>query len=347
MKKKIFALCAAMVFAGGAAFAAPAANAEKLSVICSNFAEYDFVRQITGDAANVKMLLRPGMESHSFDPTVKDILDLQNCGLFVYVGGDSDAWVDKVLASFDKDKGPHVVKLMDLVETVPEEIVEGMQHDHDHDHDGDDDHEHAHHDHGPDCDHGHDHDAGEEGHHHHDGEEPELDEHVWTAPENAIQIVKKLSEVIAELDPENKARYASRAAAYLEQLRRLDKDFRELIDGSKRREIIVGDRFPFLYFCREFGLKYYAAFPGCANQTEPNPETVAFLIDKVKQDQIPVVFHIELSNGQMARAIADATGAQVRLLNAVHNVSAEDFEKGTTYLDLMRHNLNVLKEALN
>ncbi|WOL39780.1 metal ABC transporter substrate-binding protein [Pyramidobacter sp. YE332] len=106
MKKKFFALCAAMVFACGAAFAAPAADAEKLSVICSNFAEYDFVRQITGDLANVKMLLRPGMESHSFDPTVKDILDLQNCGLFVYVGGDSDAWVDKVLASFDKGKGP-------------------------------------------------------------------------------------------------------------------------------------------------------------------------------------------------------------------------------------------------
>ena len=169
MKKKIFALCAAVIFACGAAFAAPAANAEKLSVICSNFAEYDFVRQITGDLANVKMLLRPGMESHSFDPTVKDILDLQNCGLFVYVGGDSDAWVDKVLASFDKGKGPRVVKLMDLVETVPEEIVEGMQHDHDHD--GDDDHGHAHHDHGPDCDHGHDHDAKEVGHHHHDGEE--------------------------------------------------------------------------------------------------------------------------------------------------------------------------------
>lgn len=346
MKKKIFALCVAVIFACGAAFAAPAANAEKLSVICSNFAEYDFVRQITGDLASVKMLLRPGMESHSFDPTVKDILDLQNCGLFVYVGGDSDAWVDKVLASFDKGKGPRVVKLMDLVETVPEEIVEGMQHDHDHD--GDDDHGHAHHDHGPDCDHGHDHDAKEEGHHHHhDGEEPELDEHVWTAPENAIQIVKKLGEVAAELDPGNKAQYASRAAVYLEQLRRLDDDFRKLIEGSKRREIIVGDRFPFLYFCREFGLKYYAAFPGCANQTEPNPETVAFLIDKVKQDGIPVVFHIELSNGQMARAIADATGAQVRLLNAVHNVSAEDFEKGITYLDLMRHNLNVLKEALN
>ena len=159
--------------------------------------------------------------------------------------------------------------------------------------------------------------------------------------------MKKLGEVAAELDPENKAQYASRAAVYLEQLRRLDDDFRKLIEGSKRREIIVGDRFPFLYFCREFGLKYYAAFPGCANQTEPNPETVAFLIDKVKQDGIPVVFHIELSNGQMARAIADATGAQVRLLNAVHNVSAEDFEKGITYLDLMRHNLNVLKEALN
>ncbi len=141
--------------------------------------------------------------------------------------------------------------------------------------------------------------------------------------------------------------YQKNAEAYIAKLEKLDKDFHDVIDHAKRKEIIVGDRFPFLYFAKEFGLTYYAAFPGCSTDTEANPATIAFLVDKVKEDHIPVVFHIEMSNEQMSKAIAEATGAKNELLNAVHNVSDEEFKKGVTYIDLMNHNVKVLKEALN
>ena len=174
-----------------------------------------------------------------------------------------------------------------------------------------------------------------------------MDEHVWTSPANAIQIVKALTETISDLDKDNAQTYQKNAEAYIAKLEKLDKDFHDVIDHAKRKEIIVGDRFPFLYFAKEFGLTYYAAFPGCSTDTEANPATIAFLVDKVKEDHIPVVFHIEMSNEQMSKAIAEATGAKNELLNAVHNVSDEEFKKGVTYIDLMNHNVKVLKEALN
>ncbi len=325
---------------------------EPLKIICTNFASYDFVRQIVGDKAQVSMLLKPGAEAHSYEPSPKDIQDIQKSDLFIYVGGDSDEWVDGVLGSMDKSK-VKPFKMMDTVKLYEEELSEGMQeeedHDHDHKHAGEDEDKHDHKDgdkeehHHEDKDH---HDDKE--HHHHDGEEgPEMDEHVWTSPANAIQIVKALNETISSLDKDNAETYKKNTETYVAKLDKLDKDFHNVIDNAKRKEIIVGDRFPFLYFAKEFGLKYYAAFPGCSKDTEANPATIAFLVDKVKEDQIPVVFHIEMSNEQMSKAIAEATGAKNELLNAVHNVSAEDFKKGVTYISLMEHNVQVLKEALN
>ena len=268
-------------------------------------------------------------------------------------------------------------ELMSEEEVCPEcghvhEHGEHHHHDHDHDHEcgcGHDHEEHEHHHddkdhHDEDKDHHHDEDKehhhddkdshdkehhhDDKEHHHHDGEEgPEMDEHVWTSPANAIQIVKALTETISGLDKDNAQTYQKNAEAYIAKLEKLDKDFHDVIDHAKRKEIIVGDRFPFLYFAKEFGLTYYAAFPGCSTDTEANPATIAFLVDKVKEDHIPVVFHIEMSNEQMSKAIAEATGAKNELLNAVHNVSDEEFKKGVTYIDLMNHNVKVLKEALN
>ena len=302
---------------------------EPLKIICTNFASYDFVRQIVGDKAEVTMLLKPGAEAHSYEPSPKDIQAIGKSDLFVYTGGDSDEWVDGMLSSIDKSK-LKTLKMMDTVKLYEEEMSEGMQ---------EEEHEH-HHD---DKDHHHD-----DKEHHHDGEEgPEMDEHVWTSPANAIQIVKALTETISGLDKDNAQTYQKNAEAYIAKLEKLDKDFHDVIDHAKRKEIIVGDRFPFLYFAKEFGLTYYAAFPGCSTDTEANPATIAFLVDKVKEDHIPVVFHIEMSNEQMSKAIAEATGAKNELLNAVHNVSDEEFKKGVTYIDLMNHNVKVLKEALN
>lgn len=310
----------------------PASNGkEPLKIICTNFASYDFVRQIVGDKAQVTMLLKPGAEAHSYEPSPKDIQNIGKSDLFVYTGGDSDEWVDGVLDSIDKSK-LKTLKMMDTVKLYEEEIAEGMQDEHHHDEDKDKSH----------------HEEKEHHHHHHDGAEgPEMDEHVWTSPANAVQIVKALTETISGLDKDNAQTYQKNSAAYIAKLEKLSKDFHDVIDNAKRKEIIVGDRFPFLYFVKEFNLKYYAAFPGCSTDTEANPATIAFLVDKVKEDRIPVVFHIEMSNEQMSKAIAESTGAKNELLNAVHNISEEDFKKGVTYIDLMSHNVKVLKEALN
>ena len=313
------------------------ADAHKLKIVTTNFAEYDFARQITGDKADVKMLLKPGAESHSYEPSPQDIKTIQDSDLFVYVGGDSDEWVGDILESMDKK--PNTFKLMDAVDLMEEEVKEGMVHEHHHD-DKDccDEHEHEHEEHA---------DKHEHEHEHEHADEPEMDEHVWTSPVNAIKIVEKMSAEIIKLDPNNADTYKKNTEEYIKKLQKLDGEFREVVKNGKRKEIVVGDRFPFLYFVKEYGIEYYAAFPGCSKDTDTNPATIAFLTEKVKEDNIPVVFHIELSNEQMSKAIAEATGAKSELLNAVHNISDEDFKKGVTYIDLMEHNVEVLKEALN
>lgn len=306
------------------------ADAHKLKIVTTNFAEYDFARQITGDKADVKMLLKPGAESHSYEPSPQDIKTIQDSDLFVYVGGDSDEWVGDILESMDKK--PNTFKLMDAVDLMEEEVKEGMVHEHEHEEHADKHEEHA--------------DKHEHEHEEH-ADEPEMDEHVWTSPVNAIKIVEKMSAEIIKLDPNNADTYKKNTEEYIKKLQKLDGEFREVVKNGKRKEIVVGDRFPFLYFVKEYGIEYYAAFPGCSNDTDTNPATIAFLTEKVKEDNIPVVFHIELSNEQMSKAIAEATGAKSELLNAVHNISDEDFKKGVTYIDLMEHNVEVLKEALN
>lgn len=318
------------------------ADAHKLKIVTTNFAEYDFARQITGDKADVKMLLKPGAESHSYEPSPQDIKTIQDSDLFVYVGGDSDEWVGDILESMDKK--PNTFKLMDAVDLMEEEVKEGMVHEHHHD----DEHEHEHEEHADKHEHEHEEHAHEHEHEHEEhADEPEMDEHVWTSPVNAIKIVEKMSAEIIKLDPNNADTYKKNTEEYIKKLQKLDGEFREVVNNGKRKEIVVGDRFPFLYFVKEYGIEYYAAFPGCSTDTDTNPATIAFLTEKVKEDNIPVVFHIELSNEQMSKAIAEATGAKSELLNAVHNISDEDFKKGVTYIDLMEHNVEVLKEALN
>ena len=302
-----------------------ASSEAKVSIVCTNFAEYDFARAIAGDTAEITMLLKPGAESHTYEPSPEDIIRIQDSDMFVYVGGDSDEWVADILDSMDQSQ-MHVFKLMDQVDTVEEEHVEGMETEEEETKSEQDEKN-----------------LGKS----QPEEEPELDEHVWASPVNAMQIVEKMSAQIADIDPDHRADYEKNAADYIGKIRKLDEQFQDITANAARKEIIVADRFPFLYFVKEYGLKYYAAFPGCASNTQPSAQTVAFLIDKVKEDQIPMVFHMELSNEQMANSIAEATGAKSELLNAVHNVSAEDFAKGVTYVDLMQHNAEVLKEALN
>jgi zinc transport system substrate-binding protein len=338
MKRILLALLLAallpMAFLGGAG-AQEVASSQKLNVVATIFPPYDFVRQIAGDRVELTMLLPPGAESHSFEPTPQDIIKIQNCDVFLYVGGESDTWMDRILDSMDTSN-IRIISLMDLVETVEEEIVEGMEED-EHEHQ-EADHEEEEHKEG---------DASEDYDHDHEEEEaPEYDEHVWTSPENAKQIVQGISQALCEADAANANAYQSNTAAYLAKLDALDAAFQEVVKSAARKTIVFGDRFPFRYFADAYGLTYFAAFPGCSTETEASAATVKFLIDKIKAEKIPVVFHIELSNEKMTDAIAEETGARALLLHSCHNISRDDFAEGLGYLELMTRNVEALKEAL-
>jgi len=228
--------------------------------------------------------------------------------------------VDNVLKSVD-NKDLKVIKLLDIVDAVEEETVDGMDMSGEEEEDSSSETSNE--------------------------EEVEWDEHVWTSPVNAITISQYLCSTFSELDKENETSYKSNLKAYVEKLQDIDKQFRDVVENGKRKEIIVGDRFPLRYFVEEYGLDYYAAFPGCAGDTEASASTIAFLTDKVMEDKIPVVFTIELSNGNIAKSISEATNAKVMTFYSCHNVTKEDFEAGLTYIDFMEKNIESLKEALN
>lgn len=291
-------------------------SGDKLKIVTTIFPQYDFARQITKDKAEITMLLAPGVESHSYEPTPQDIIKIQKSDAFIYVGGESDEWVKEILNSMDTSKMA-VINLMDCVEPVKEEIVEGMEEE-------------------------------GEGEEHKEGvEEIEYDEHIWTSPRNAVLITNKIAEELSRIDSKNAEEYKKNAADYVKELQKLDKDFQSIVDNGKRKTIAFGDRFPFRYFADAYGLSYTAAFPGCSTDTEPSAATIAYIIDKVKNEKLPVIYYIEFSNQKVADSISEATGAKALLLHSCHNVSREELDKGVTYLDLMKKNAENLKEALN
>ncbi|MDR1802933.1 MAG: metal ABC transporter substrate-binding protein [Treponema sp.] len=298
---------------GGCREARPVRVEGKINVTSVIFPSYDFVRAIADDRVNLVMLLPPGTESHSFEPRPLDIITINESDIFIYPGGENSKWVDRILDSLDVSDKVKVLKLMDMVEVVEEEIVEGMEED--------DDHE-------------------EEDH------SPAFDEHVWTSPRNAKVIVAAITEALCTQDSVNANFYRQNAAEYLARLDELDASFRAVVDGAKRKTIIFGDRFPFRYLADAYGLSYFAAFPGCSTDTEPSASTVAFLINKVKSEQVPVIFHIELSNEKLADTISEAAGVKKLLLHSCHNVTRRDFESGANYLDIQKANVENLREAL-
>ena len=320
---------------GSAGDTADSGGDGKISVVTTIFPPYDFVREIAGDEADIKMLLKPGEETHSYEPTPQDIIAIQNSDVFIYTGGENDVWVEDILSSMP-DSDMVTLRLTDCVDTVEEEQVEGMKGSAGHDHD-EEDYDDVH---GSHADESGDGEAEEESPH-------EVDEHVWTSPVNASLIVEQIKNVLSQADPDNSELYAENTLAYQEQLSELDREFREVVDNAKRGVMIFGDRFPFRYFADEYGLEYYAAFPGCAGDTEPSAATMAFLIEKVKEEKVPAVLKMELSNADIANAIAEATGTEVKVLYSCHNLSADDFENGETYLSMMQKNVETLKEVLN
>lgn len=283
-------------------------NTEKPSIVSTIFAAYDFSRTVAGDKCQTSMLLKPGAESHSYEPTPKDIIMIENCDVFIYTGGENDAWVDNLLTSID-NPDMKIIKMLDLVEKYHEEIVEGMES-------------------------------------HEEEEEDAWDEHVWTNPLNAIIISESIAKILCEIDGSNSDYYMKNMELYKQELELLDSDLETLISNADCKELIFGDRFPLRYFIERYGLKYYAAFPGCAAESEPSAKTVAFLIDKTKNDGIKAVFKIELSNGNIAKTIAGDCGVKVFTFYTCHNLSLDDFNNGETYISFMRKNMEALREAL-
>lgn len=275
-------------------------------IIATSFPGYDFARAIVKDTdIEVKLLLSPGVDMHDYELTPKDMVDIENAELFIYVGGESDEWVKKVLSTTDLN----TFKLMDAVKLLAEEIKPGME-------------------------------KTEE------IEKSELDEHVWTSPINAIKIIEDLTKKISELFPKYESIFDKNSKSYIEEIKLIDSEIRDIVNNSSKKTLIFADRFPLLYFTREYNLDYYAAFPGCAHETEASAKTIAFLIEKVKRENIPVIFTIELSNGNIAETIKKETGVKVSTFETAHNVTKKDFDNGITYVDLMKRNIKSLKEAL-
>lgn len=315
---------------------------KKFSVVCTIFPEYDWIRQLVGDKKDnyeITYLLDKGVDLHSYQPTAEDIAKIANCDLFVYVGGESDGWVNDALKESKNDK----MQVVNLLETLgknvkPEEVVEGMQEEDEHDHDHDDkDHDDKDHDH-EDADHDHDHE-----------EETEYDEHVWLSLRNATALVNTLAEKLQTIDPENKDYYATTAADYTAKLGDLDSRYLATIKKAKVKTVLFGDRFPFRYLVDDYGLKYYAAFVGCSAETEASFETVAFLAKKTDDLKLKSVLVIENSDQKIAKKIVETTkdkSQNIVVLNSMQSITNEDIANGATYLSIMESNLKALTSAL-
>lgn len=301
---------------------------EPLKVITTIFPYYDFTRQIAGDMVDLELIIPAGMDSHSFEPTPADMRKIQEADVLICNGGAMEHWVSEVLEAIDRTD-MNVVVMMDYVEAVEEEIVEGME---------EETHDHSHKE-------SHDEGSALEGRDHE--EEAEYDEHIWTSPVNAITFTKVIANALSNADPAHKKEYEAGRDRYEKELLRLHEGFQEVAKNRKRNTIIIGDKFPFRYLTEEYGFHYRAAFSGCSTDTEPSPKTIAYLIHKVREENIPVVYYLELSSHRVSEIISEETGAKLKLLHSCHNVTRKELEDGVTYVDLMEQNIENLRKGLD
>lgn len=292
-------------------------KADGLSIVCTTFPQYDFLKNILGSDDALTLLLDDGADLHSYEPTAQDIIAIGNADLFVYVGGASDKWVEGALRSAN-NPGLRTIALMDLVNTYKEEYVAGMEHNHSHEngeiHGGD-----------------------------HSGE----DEHIWLSVRNAAIITEKLCDAVCETDPENAELYKSNAKDYISELNELDSQYQSVVNSASRNVLLFADRFPFRYLIEDYKLTYHAAFAGCSSESEASFETIAYLIDKTKELSLPAVMIIDNSDGSLAETVSAESGAKILSLDSCQSVSMADINQGVNYLDIMKSNLEVLTEALN
>ena len=303
----LLALCLLLTGCG----AGKQAEEDRLRVVTTLFPYYDFARAVAGDRAEVTLLLAPGREAHSFEPTPLDAVAISRADVFIYNGGEGEYWVDDMLDAVGEDIGTRV-RMMDFVDALEEETVEGMQ-------------------------------LPEE---EEDSDEIEYDEHIWTSPKNAVTLCRAVCDALCAADAANADFYRRNCEAYCLQLTALDAQFTLLRTNAARDMLVVADRFPLLYFCRAYGLNYRAAFHGCSGDTEPSLATLRYLIDRVNGDAIPVIYTLDLNSQKIAEAISECTGAKIERLWSMQTVSRTDFDAGETYITLMERNLEALRKGL-
>lgn len=271
-------------------------NGDKIEVVTTIFPLYDFVRAVGGDRVEIRLLIAPGTEVHTFDPKPSDIRAVYDADLFCFIGGESDAWVNTLL----KDKSVNTLKMSDCVDLIS----------------------------------GHD-------HHHH-----EYDEHIWTSPKNASLMVEKICEALCKADPENSEEYKQNGKKYLEKISAADGEIKAVVSEIENPFILVADRFPFLYFAEYYGIDYEAAFGGCAISTDISIKTMSRLVEICEEKNLKYAYFTELSNKNIAAALSEQTGVKLLELHSAHNVTLDDFKSGVTYVDIMRRNMNALKEGM-
>lgn len=289
-------------------------NTEKIKVTASNFASYDFLRAIIGDNDNIELtfLLGPGKDAHSYDPTAQDLITIQNSDLFIYIGGEMEKWADRVLPTLDTSN-TKVICVADDIKTIEEQEIDGAEPEEEE-----------------------------------DEEEGAFDEHIWTSPDNAITMVNTLEKSMEEIDSSNSSKYKQNAENYIAKIKNVDKQIQEIVDNKKRDRLVFGDKMPMQYFINYYKLQVSAAFSGCSTETEPSSKTIAYLVNKAKEEKTPVILYIELNNGKVANTIANevGNGCKAMQIQTLHNVSKTDFDNGETWVSLMERNLDVLKAAL-
>ncbi len=329
MKKLIAAVLALLLLTVSALPCAALAENKKISVVAAIFPIYDWVREIAGEnIANIDLtlLLDSGADLHNFQPTAADILKVSSSDLFIFVGGESDEWVEGVLAAAANAN----LRTVNLVEALgdmakAEELVEGMEHEHEHEDE-------------------------DEGHDHHEHEEAEMDEHVWLSLRNAQALCRVIAAELCEIDPDHAALYEANLAAYEEKLAALDRQYAEAVAASAYDTILFGDRFPFRYLADDYGLTYYAAFSGCSAESEASFSTIIFLAQKGDELGLPAVLTLEGPNTRIAETVVENTAAKnqkILAMDSMQGTTQKDIQAGMTYLSVMEANLAVLQEALN
>ena len=310
---------------------------KKIKIVTTIYPEYDWVSNIikgNEEKFDLSILMTSGVDLHNFQPTAKDILDIGTSDLFIYVGGESDKWAEGAIRQA-VNKDLKTINLMELLrdKVKVEELKEGMEED-EHHHDEEDGDEH--------------HEEEEDEDHHE--EEIEYDEHVWLSLENAMIVCTDLKNEIVALDTGNANVYENNLTTYLEELNKLNDEYKNVVSSAKRKVLLFGDRFPFRYMVDDYGIDYFAAFKGCAAETEASFKTIKFLADKLGEENLPYVMKIERSEDKIAKAVIENSSkkdATIETMYSVQAVSSDEIKSGETYLTYMRKNLEVLKKVLN